>query len=138
MIKDIEKFSAALESHRLWQKTIGAKGERLIAEGLDLRDVALLPNDLSECALGSVDLSGMDLSGFDLYAAHLVNCNFQGTDLSNAKLVKTTLDGSNFRDANFNGVDLRRASLIDTDLRGVDLADVIIDDQLRFKYAKLT
>ena len=125
MIKDKDKFSIALETHRLWQKTIGAQGERLIAEGLDLRDVSLLPEDLSECALGSVDFSGMNLSGFDLYAAHLVNCNFQGADLSNANLLKATLDGSIFKDANLRGADLRRASLVDTDLRGVDLDEVI-------------
>ena len=88
--------------------------------GLDLREWAPAPRDLSRLYLKNCDLRGVDLSGSDLRGSNLSLSDLRGANLSGADLSASDLEGADFCGADLTDADLSGCALSATRFTGPD------------------
>lgn len=147
MINELEQeIVLKLESHQLWVKTNGEKGERLVIDEVDLQQVKLQPYRLdqasiTDCLFNYMDLQEKDfhstlLSSSAFVSANLVNADFYRADISyanfsnasmeNVRLAKADCSETEFQDSNLKGANLAACLFYLTDLRNSDLSEADI------------
>lgn len=104
------------------------EGTAEVRDGLDLRFVPLVGQQLDEVNLYAVDLSGANLgrcrlTKSDVRDALLIGANLEGADLRGAYLSNTDLTGANLRGAMLDGAMLDGATLVSANLTGASCRD---------------
>lgn len=122
------------------------EGTSEVRDGLDLRFVPLVGQQLDEVNLYAVDLTGANLGrcrlqkadvrdalltganleGADLRGAYLSNSDLTGANLRGALLDGAMLDGANLTNANLTGASCRDAFFSGTTLDGADLRQAVL------------
>jgi uncharacterized protein YjbI with pentapeptide repeats len=103
-------------------------GTNEVRDGLDLRFVPMIGQQLDEVNLYAVDLTGANLGRCrmqkaDVRDALLTGANLEGADLRGAYLSNTDLSGSNLRGAMLDGAMLDGANLSNANLTGASCRD---------------
>ncbi len=122
------------------------EGTSEVRDGLDLRFVPLVGQQLDEVNLYAVDLTGANLGrcrlqkcdvrdalltgasleGADLRGAYLSNSDLTGANLRGALLDGAMLDGANLTNASLTGASCRDAFFSGATLDGVDLRQAVL------------
>lgn len=122
------------------------EGTAEVRDGLDLRFVPLVGQQLDEVNLYAVDLTGANLGrcrlqksdvrdalltganleGADLRGAYLSNSDLTGANLRGALLDGAMLDGANLTNANLTGASCRDGFFSGATLDGVDLRQAVL------------
>lgn len=107
------------------------EGTSEVRDGLDLRFVPLVGQQLDEVNLYAVDLTGANLGRCrlqkaDVRDALLTGANLEGADLRGAYLSNTDLTGANLRGALLDGAMLDGATLTNANLTGASCRDAFL------------
>ncbi|MCO5167697.1 MAG: pentapeptide repeat-containing protein [Planctomycetes bacterium] len=107
------------------------EGTSEVRDGLDLRFVPLVGQQLDEVNLYAVDLTGANLGRSrlqkaDVRDALLTGANLEGADLRGAYLSNTDLTGANLRGALLDGAMLDGATLTNANLTGASCRDTFL------------
>jgi uncharacterized protein YjbI with pentapeptide repeats len=101
--------SKQLRQHADW--LIDGSGQRIEANGADLRGANLRGADLRYANLSAANLRAADLSAADLRGANLSFADLRYANLSAANLRAADLRAADLRGANLSGANLRYANL---------------------------
>lgn len=120
---DIKQIIVQLESHRLWIKTVGEQGEKLVIDEIDLRGVDLSNYPLDQAYVTDCTFDSMDLHNKDLSASLLCSSTFVFANLEESDFAKSNVSYADFTNANMKAARLADSECIETVFSKVDLSD---------------
>ena len=115
---EAQEINNKVAMHKTWVGSRGASGKQGQFCNLDMSDMNLAGQVLTNASLAGTTLTGARLDGANMHGADLREADLGSASLKSTILTKANLDGANLADANMVGANLRKASLVRATLRG--------------------
>lgn len=125
-----DDFMNSLKDHKVWVKTLGQDGKRLMLQDFSMSNCDLSESILSQAELPGIKLTNVVLAKADCYSAFFGGAELLEVDFSNARLGKAKFEVSTIRDSNLFSISAMRSNFFGSKMQNVRL----VNSNLRFAY----